>query len=72
MLNNDQEEDGESNYSPWLEKGQNKLSPFQNFRKRLIINTDSIDSGNLKSLKTNGKYTTYIGLLFRYYLLIYL
>jgi hypothetical protein len=57
MLNNDQEEDGESNYSPWLEKGQNKMSPFQNFRKRLIINTDSIDSGNLKSLKTNGKYT---------------
>jgi hypothetical protein len=39
-------EDGKSNHSPWISKAKGKLSPFQNFRKRLIINTDSLDSGN--------------------------
>lgn len=46
ILNNKETEEGKSNYSPWISKVQGKLSPFQNFRKRLIINTDSLDSGN--------------------------
>lgn len=47
--------DNESNYSPWVNKIHKKLSPFENYKRKLIIHTDSMDSGNMK-LKANGNF----------------
>ena len=51
----DDQEEEESNCSPFLARDQPKMSPFENPRRRLIINTDSMDSGNIRWLKNPGK-----------------
>lgn len=51
----DDDDENESNYSPWIYRAQNKnLSPFQNYKRQLIINTDSMESSNMKLLKATG------------------
>lgn len=47
-------EENMSKYNPWINASEKNESPFSDYKKRLIINTDSMDSGHIKVLKTNG------------------
>ncbi len=51
-------EESDNNYYPQVADLKNKLSPFQNFRRNLLINTESIDDGNLKPGQKTGRYDT--------------
>jgi hypothetical protein len=44
-----------SKYNPWINASEKHRSPFGEYKKRLIINTDSMDSGGIKMLKPSGK-----------------
>lgn len=58
--NNDEfpiEEESPFKRNGWVDGTSKKSSPFNKNRRRLIINTDSMDSGGIKNLKTNGKHS---------------
>ncbi|CAI2366559.1 unnamed protein product [Moneuplotes crassus] len=44
-------EDHDNNYYPQVENIRSKLSPFEKFKRNLIINTDSINNGSMKQLQ---------------------
>ena len=39
------------NYTPWIGKVSQNISPFENIKKNLIINTDSINETSMKQLQ---------------------
>ena len=50
------DDDMGSKHNPWVNGSEKHRSPFGDYKKRLIITTDSMDSNGIKMMKPSGKF----------------